>query len=161
MALVYEFICLYIIPCVLMMHFFQLLCNTESKYQKHKLRNRLTSIFCYLNLLNETAEDGIRFHELNVICRNREFSVGVHKKDHSYRYTTYAIFINGDEAGTLHQIGDCCRSEYYFEKQNNREIFEVMEIIKACAKQVEKERKQRTKEVAKLTGSWNEYSFFK
>lgn len=152
-----EFICFSIIPLIIALHYIHLVISDESKYQKRKLRNRLTLISSHLTTLNETADDGIRFHELKVICRNREFLIGVLKKDHNYRYCTYAIFINGDEAGTLHQIGDCCRSEYYFEKQNNREFFAVMEIIKAGAKEVKKLNRATTEK----KDSWNEYSYFK
>ena len=157
MAQVCVFICMYVIPFIVAMHVCFLFCSDESKYQKRKLRNRLTTINGYLIMLNETADEGIKFLNMRVICRNREFLVGVFKKDYNYRYATYAIFINGDEAGMLHQIGDCCKSEYYFEKQNNREPYEVMEIIKAGAKEVKKLTKATTEKKA----SWNEYSYFK
>ena len=161
MYLVYKYICLYIIPFILLMHYCWLTCDSNSKYQKNRLRNNLTYINSHLVLLNEVFNDGIRFHELKVIYKNREFMVGVIKNDHSHEYTTYNIFINGEEAGVLHQVGDCCESQYYFEKQNHRDRGEVMAIVEAGAKVVKNERDKNTKKLAKEALTWDSYSYFK
>ena len=83
--------------------------------------------------------------------------VGIYKKERSNRYTTYELFINGDEAGTFHILGDCCHTRYYFETENNRYRAEVMQIIHAGAKEV----KKLTKAVTEKSSSWNEFSYFK
>jgi hypothetical protein len=102
-----------------------------------------------------------RYPTVDFVYKNRNFRVGIYKKEHNYRYSTYEIFINDDGAGIFHTIGDCCTIQSYFEKQNNREQYEVMEIINACAKKIRKENKKRTKEVAENVSSWNEFSYFK
>jgi hypothetical protein len=107
-------------------------------------------------MLNTESCDGVRFHEIKVIYKNREFRVGVHKNDNSYRYGTYEIFINGDLAGTFHQLGDCCETYYYFEKQNHRNISEVMSIVHAGAREV----KKLTKATIEKKISSDDYSYF-
>ena len=153
----FEIHVLMILPAIIFWHFIGLFVDSNSRYQKKKFRKSLNSVYEYIKKLNEANHDGIKFHEVKVIYKNREFYIGIHKKEHNYRYTTYEIFINGDEAGVYHQIGDSCTSQYYFEKQNNRELCEVMEIIHAGAKEV----KKPTKAVSEKKNSWNEYSYFK
>ena len=153
---VYEYV-FYLIPFILMLHYCLLVCSDDSRHQKRKLRNSLTHINSYLVKLNLDSNDGIRFHELKVIYKNRESKIGVHKKEHNYYYITYDIFINGDEAGVLHQIGDSLWSQYYFEQQNHREKSEVMAIVNAGAKEV----KRLAKSTTEKKSSWNEYSYFK
>ena len=133
--------CIIVLPMVIMLHFIFLFVDHNSKFQKGKLKKSLESIYCHLKERNENAHDGIRFHELK----------------HSYHYTTYSIFINGDEAGQLHRIGDCCYNQYYFETQNHREQVEVMDIINAGAKEV----KRLAKTTTEKKSSWNEHSYFK
>ena len=149
--------CIIVLPMVIMLHFIFLFVDHNSKFQKGKLKKSLEGIYCHLKERNENAHDGIRFHELKVIYKNREFLIGVIKKEHSYHYTTYSIFINGDEAGQLHRIGDCCYNQYYFETQNHREQVEVMDIINAGAKEV----KRLAKTTTEKKSSWNEHSYFK
>ena len=156
MLQVYEIICWSVIPAILGFHFINLVLSDDSKYQKNRLRNSLTRIHSYIDTLNACYHDGVRFHEVKVIYKNREFGIGVHKTDHSYRYTTYEIFINGDAAGTLHQVGDCCQTYYYFEKQNHRMVSEVMSIVHAGAKEV----KKLTDATTEKTASCNMYSYF-
>lgn len=147
-------ICLCLIPAVLTLHFCFLVIDDNSKYQKKQLRKALDRIFAYLASM--TAE-GSRYPTVKLLYKNREFNIGIYRKDHNYYYTTYEIFINGDEAGQLHKIGDCFDSQYYFEKQNHREQYEVFEIIRAAAKEV----KKLTLATTEKKNSWNEYSYFK
>lgn len=154
---VYEFICYCILPAIMFFLYLLLIVDEESKYQKNRFRKSLERIYKYIKLMNEACHDGIKFHEVKVIYKNKEFAIGIYKKEHSYRYTTYEIFINGDEAGMFHQLGDCCRSYYYFETMNNRYKNEVMAIIHAGAKEV----KKLNKSVTEKKDSWNEYSYFK
>ncbi len=152
-----EFICYSVIPAVLFFLYLCLIVDEDSKYQKNRFRKSLECIYKHIILQNGAFLDGIKFHEVKVIYKNKEFAIGIYKKEHSNRYTTYEIFINGDEAGVFHQLGDCCRSYYYFETMNNRHKNEVMAIIHAGAKEV----KKLNKAVTEKKDSWNEYSYFK
>jgi hypothetical protein len=154
-------LCLILLPQILMWHFIWLVVDHNSKHQRGRFKKSLDKIHNYLKEQNETAHDGIWFHELKVIYKNREFRIGVIKKEHNYHYTTYSVFINGDEAGVLHRIGDCCTNQYYFEKQNNREPYEVMEIINATAKKIKKEQDSNARKVNRTLCGSNEYSYFK
>ena len=156
MTQVFEYVCLYAIPITLMMHYCLLVCSEDSKYQKRRLKKSIERIYKRIVSLNEYSHDGVRFHEVKVIYRNREFMVGLHKEEPNNRYTTYELFINGEAAGKLHIVGDCCTSAYYFEVLNKRDKCEVMSIIHACAKEVNKLEKSTTEKKV----SWNEHSYF-
>ena len=161
MLKVYEIICWSIIPAILGLHFIFLRIDDNSKYQKRKLRASLVRIHSYITQLNLEYIDGIKFHELKVIYKNKEFNIGVHKTDHNSRYCYYEIFINGDKAGTLHEVGDSLNSYYYFETENHRVKWEVMAIINVGAKQAKKEIDKRTEKLVKETLTWDNYSYFK
>lgn len=150
----FEIHVLMILPAILFAHYIGMFVDSNSRYQKKKFRKSLECIFNHLALMTK-AED--RYPTLKVIYKNREFHIGLYKKEHNYHYTTYEIFINGDEAGVYHQIGDCCTKQYYFERQNKREQYEVMEITNAGAKEIKKLAKATTEK----KGSWNENSYFK
>ena len=154
MIKVYEIICWCIIPTILVLHFIYWFLDDNSKYQKHKLRSSLEQIFKYIASI---TKEGDRYPEVKVIYKNKEFAIGIYKKEHNFRYTTYEIFINGDKAGMFHIVGDYCCHYHYFETDNNRYKFEVMAIIHAGAKEV----KKLNKSVTEKKGSWNEYSYFK
>lgn len=158
---IFAEICIIFLPAILAAHYIGLFADSNSRYQKKKFKKSLDVIYDQIKLEESAVRDGIRFKTVKVIHKNREFNVGIIKQEHSFRYTTYAIFINGDEAGVYHQVGDCCTKQFYFEKQNNREQYEVMEIVNACAKMIKKEINKRSKEVAGKINSWNEYSYFK
>ena len=147
-------VCIFFIPQILMWHFIFLFVDHNSKYQKKKFRKSLDRIFDYLASM---TADGRRYPTIDFVYKNRNFSIGLYKKEHNYHYITYEIFINGDEAGRYHRIGNYCTNQYYFENQNNREQSEVMEIINAAAKEV----KKLTKATVEKMPSWNEYSYFK
>ena len=147
-----------LLPSIIMWHFVGLFVTSNSRYQKWKFRNDLD---CVVVRLMTAEDEGLRYPTIDFTYKNRNFQVGIYKKEHSYYYWTYEIFINGAEAGVYHRIGDCLTNQYYFETQNKREQYEVMEIINACAKKTTKEINKQTKEVAEKINSWNEYSYFK
>ena len=151
---VFEIHIIMILPAILFWHFIELFVDSNSRYQKKKFKKSLECVFDHLASMTKAGD---RYPTLKVTYKNREFNIGIYKKEHNYRYVTYEIFINGDEAGIYHQIGDCCTQQYYFEKQNNREQYEVMEIIHAGAKEVKKLNRATTEK----KDSWNEYSYFK
>lgn len=153
----FAIVCIFLIPQILGWHIIWLVLDHNSKFQKKRLRKSLDLVYDYIKTLDKAVHDGIKFHEVKVIHKNREFNIGIYKKEHNFRYTTYEIFINGEEAGILHRVGDCCTSYYYFERQNNREQYEVMEIVNAGAKKVKKLNRACTEKKS----SWNEYSYFK
>ena len=152
-----EFICYYVFPAIMFFHYLCLFVDEDSKYQLNRFRKAIERIYKYIVYMNEYFHDGIKFHEVKVICKNKEFLVGIHKKEHSNRYAIYELFINGDEAGTFHILGDCCTTRYYFETENNRYKAEVMAIVQAGAKEV----KKLTRATSEKKASWNEYSYFK
>jgi hypothetical protein len=143
---------------ILFLHYLFLFVDEDSRYQKKKFKKSLERIFDYLASMTKAGD---RYPIIKVIYKNKEFAIGIYKKEHNYRYTTYDIFINGDEAGTFHILGDCCKKYYYFETMNNRYKHEVMDIVRAGAKEINKRDKERNKAVARETNSWNEYSYFK
>ena len=150
--------CCFVAFCaILFLHYLYLFVDDDSKFKKNRFRKSIEHVYKQIVHMNEYTHDGVKFHEVKVIHKNKEFAIGIYKKEHNYRYTTYDIFINGDEAGTFHILGDCCRSYYYFETQNNRYKSEVMDIVRAGAKEIKKQAKATTEK----TGSWNEYSYFK
>ena len=153
----YEFICFCILPAIMFFHYLCLMTPEDSKYQQNRFRKSIERVYEYIVSLNESVHDGVKFHEVKVIYKNKEFMIGIHKKDHNNRYTTYALFINGDEAGTFHILGDCCCTRYYFETEHNRYKAEVMQIIHAGAKEV----KKLTRPTTEKKNSWNEHSYFK
>ena len=154
---IYEFICFSVLPAILFFHYLCFMVDEDSKYQHNRFRKSIERVYKHSVSMNEYAHDGIKFHEVKVIYKNKEFMIGIYKKEHSNRYTTYELFINGDEAGTFHILGDCCRTRYYFETENNRYKAEVMQIIHAGAKEVKKLTRATTEKKA----SWNEHSYFK
>ena len=158
---VFETHVLMLLPAVLFFHYIFLFVDDGSRFQKNRLRKSIEEIYKHIVLMNETCCDGVKFHEFRLIYKNREFFIGIHKKELSNRYTTYSIFINGDEAGMFHQVGDCCSRQYYFEALNKKCKYEVTEIMHAAAKEVRKQNKESTKKVARTLSSGNEYSYFK
>lgn len=152
----YDF-CFVAFGAILFLHYIYLFVDDDSKFKKSRLRKAIEQVYKHIVHMNEYTNDGVKFHEVKVIHKNKEFTIGIFKKEHSNRYTTYEIFINGDEAGTFHILGDCCSYSYYFETQNNRYKSEVMDIVRAGAK----EAKRQAKTTIEKKGSWNEYSYFK
>jgi hypothetical protein len=139
---------------ILFLHYIFLFVDEDSKFKKNRFRKSIEEV--YKHIATSTKND-VMFRTVDVIYKNKEFAIGIVKKEYSFRYTTYEIFINGDEAGTFHILGDCCKKYYYFETENNRYKHEVMDIVRAGAKEVKKLNKATTEK----TNSWNEYSYFK
>ena len=111
-----------------------------------------------------------KVHKLRIVWENDtpknaliqlDFGNKTDKKELNNRYTTYSLFINGDEAGMFHQVGDCCSRQYYFEALNKRCKYEVTEIMHAAAKEIRKQNKESAKKVTGTLSSSNEYSYFK
>lgn len=150
---------LMLLLAVLFFHYIFLFVDDGSKFQKNRLRKSIEEIYKHVVMMNETYHDGIKFHEFRLIYKNREFFIGIHKKELNNRYTTYSIFINGDDAGVFHQVGDCCTRQYYFEAANKRCKYEVAEIIRAAAKEVRKQNKEACKTT--VNSSVDNYSYFK
>jgi hypothetical protein len=102
--------------------------------------------------------------EFKVCYRNKEFTVGILKSDievHNMpRYTTYQIFINGNEAGCYHKMKKSdLRSGYYYsyEEINKRHRQEVAAIIYAANSLL----KQQAKPKKEKKDGYTEYSYFK
>lgn len=155
---IFAEICIICLPAIFLAHYIGIFVDCNSRHQKKKFKKSLDRV---VDKLADARDAGLKYPTVDFIYKNKNFKVGLYKKEHNFRYTTYEIFISDEEAGVYHQIGDCCTKQYYFDKQNNREQYEVMEIINACAKMITKDINKQTKEVAGKINSWNEYSYFK
>jgi hypothetical protein len=98
--------------------------------------------------------------EINIIYKNKKFAVGIIKTEVSSYYSTYKIFINGNEAGCYHKMKKSylqCGYQYSYEEVNKRHRQEVTAIIYAAyslLKQKEKPKKEKK-------DGYTEYSYFK
>lgn len=146
-------LCIYVlfsgIGWQLAMHF----CGTGSPRQMKKLANALRRIY---NHIDKNTEYGHPPIEYKFTYRNINFAIGV-LQEKVDRYTKYRVFINGDEAGCLHELYGFATYKYYFEALNNRPEDEVVAIIYAAFKQLDK---QQTAEIMKKVSTANN-SYFK
>lgn len=153
---IYEFICFCILPTIMSWHVICLFIDDDSRHQQNKFRKALDLICEYILKQNEAFEDGVRFNSVKVIHRQREFQVGIIKETLSHNYSTYRIFINGDEAARFHRLNKVLGSSYYFESVNGRHKSEVREILYACSKEVKKLNKASLQKI----DYYAEHSYF-
>ena len=139
---------------IFMAHMVGLFIDSDSKYQKWKLRKSLDRIY---ERLTWSRQDGIKYPEVSFTYKNRNFNVSIHKKDLTSCYCTYTIYINGDEAGCYHKLKHLFLNSYYFEPLNKRDKLEVIKIMHACNKVV----KKKNKAIQEKPMSHTEYSYFK
>ena len=154
---IFTEICLYILPTTLIWHLFGFFVFDESKYQKYRFRKALDQIHEYI--MNNTQANHPPI-ELNIIYKNKKFAVGIIKTEVSNYYSTYQIFINGDEAGRYHKMKKsylCSGYHYSFEEVNKRHRQEVTAIIYAANRLL----KQRDKPKKEKKNGYTEYSYFK
>lgn len=146
--------CMIIVPSLLVWTFFFTVCADDSKVQKRRLRKSIERILEYIN---DNTKDGCPPTELNIIYKNKKFAIGIIKNEVNYHYSTYRIFINGDEAGVYHVLHHMFLNSYYFETKNKRHESEVISILHAGNKVMKKMNKpEKIKE-----NGWDEYSYFK
>ena len=139
---------------IVMAHLLGLFIDSDSKYEKWKLRKSLDRIY---DRLNKSKQAGIKYPEVSFIYKNRNFSVGIYKKDFNNHYCTYTIYINGAEAGCYHKLEHLFLNSYYFESINRRDRLEVIKIVHACNKVV----KKMNKATQEKPMSCADYSYFK
>lgn len=149
-------ICLCAVPTALVWHLFAFFFFDESRYQKWRFRNALDRIYDYI--MNNTQANHPPI-ALNIIYKNKKFAIGIIKTEVSSHYSTYQIFINGDEAGCYHKMKKSyLRSGYYYayDEVNKRHRTEVASIIYAATKvlkDMEKPKKVKN-------DGYTEYSYF-
>lgn len=147
-------ICTLILPVALAWHILFIFFVPDSRCQLNRFRKVLDRL---IEELNVQAEDGARYPELNIIYKNKKFSIGIIIKEVNYHYSTYTIFINGEEAGYYHRLKHLWKNSYYFEECNHRHRGEVESIIYACNKVL----KQKSKTKKEKLDGYTEYSYFK
>ena len=147
-------ICLYILFTGVIWQLSMLFLYSDSRFQKRRFRIALDRICEYIT--NNTKKNHPPV-EMNIIYKNKKFAVGIIKEEVNYHYSTYRIFINGDEAACYHQLKHMYSNSYHFEEINKRHRNEVEAIIYAAntvLKQAGKPKKEKK-------DGYTEYSYFK
>lgn len=147
--------CIVLLPSIILWHVILICFADESKVQKYRFRKALERILDHL--LAAQSEGGIRFPELNIIHKNRKFAIGIIFKEVNNRYSTYSIFINGEEAAIFHRLKHLGSSSYYLEEANKRHKGEVISIIFAANRDIKRLNKPKKEK----TDGYSEYSYFK
>jgi hypothetical protein len=151
---VFTDICLVVVPSAIAWLFFFTFCATDSPVQKRRFRKAVENILEYIS--NHT-KGGCPPTELSLIHKNKKFTIGIIKTDTNSHYSTYRIFINGDEAAVYHRLEHMWASSYYFEAVNKRHRDEVESIIYAGNKVL----KSMSKPKKEKKDGYTEYSYFK
>lgn len=146
--------CMFIVPNLLVWTFFFTVCADDSKVQKRRLRKSIERILDYISANTKESSPPT---ELNIIHKNKKFAIGIIKNEVNYHYSTYRIFINGDEAGVYHRLQHMFVSSYYFEPVNKRHKDEVVSILHAGNKVIKKMQKPKKEK----KDGYSEYSYFK
>ena len=146
-------LCIMFVPGILVWHIFFIFFMSDGRYQKYRVRKSLENIYKYQ--LDHKGDRTVP-PEVCVTFKNRNFKVGIVKTDSNRQYSTYRIFINGDEAGIYHRLEHFVLSSYYFEEQNHRLSHEVVAILHAASKKIKRE--ERTTTEKPIT---SDYSYFK
>lgn len=128
--------------------------SENSRVQKHRLRKALDRI---LFDLTSRSEEGPKYPELNIIHKNRKFSISITYRELNNRYGIYTIFINGQEAALYHRFKHDLISSYYLEEANKRHKSEVISIVLAGDKVLRK----LDKPVKEKNNGYSEYSYFR
>ena len=147
-------LCIMFVPGILVWHIFFIFFMSDGRYQKYRVRKSLENIHRYQ--LDHKGDKTVP-PEVSVTFKNRNFKVGVIKTDSNRQYSTYRIFINGEEAGVYHRLEHCVLSSYYFEEQNHRMSHEVVGILHAASKKIKREERTTTEKPMKS----DDYSYFK
>jgi hypothetical protein len=125
-------------------HIFFLFIYDNSRFQKYRFRKVLERLY------------GCSYDKLDIIYKNKKFTIEVQQKTINSVYNYYEIFINDRIAATFHQMSDlwCCK--YVFKEENKRHASEVRAIVKAADKVL----RYKTKPKKVKENGWNEYSYF-
>ena len=135
-------------------HITLLFLSNDSKFQKARFRRAIDKI--HEHIMNNTEKSHPPI-ELNIIYKNKKFAVGIIKDEVGYYYSTYHIFINGEEAGCYHYLHGIGYNAYYFEAINRRHRHEVEAIIYAAANLLKRDAKAKKEK----KDGYTEYSYFK
>jgi hypothetical protein len=140
--------------CTLLTHLLLSFLSEDFRIQKYSFRKALDRI---LSDLKAQAEKGTKHPELSIIHKNREFAIRIALKEVNSHYSTYTIFINGEEAAVYHKLRHCWLCSYFLEEINKRHKMEIISIVRAGARVLRK----RDKPKKENTNSYSEYSYFK
>ena len=137
-------ICLCMIPSAVVWHVFFIFFANDSRYQKYRFRKALDKL-CEA-----------QYDKLDIIYKNKRFSVEVVFNNINSVYGYYEIFINDQLAATYHKLNHACMKSYYFKEENKRHRGEVESIIYAALSVLkDKEKPKKIK-----NDGYTEYSFF-
>lgn len=138
-------------------HVIHLFVSDDSRYQKYRVRKSIDRIYKYIVFQNKAYKDGLKFSEVKVIYKNREFNVGIHVHKYNSHYSYYTIYINGDEAANYHMLSHLFGTYYDYEVLNKKPKHEVISIVRAAAKEVKKiEKSTKEKPISE-----HDFSYFK
>lgn len=141
---VFNELCVMFIPSILVWHLFAWFLFSDGRYQKYRFRKALDKLY------------NVPYDVIDIIHKNKKFSVEVKFKKINAHYGYYEIFINEKLAATYHQLSHTCLNSYYFSEENKRHQSEVASIIYATCKVLkDKEKPKKIK-----AGSWAEHSYF-
>lgn len=129
-------------------HIMLIFVTSDSRYQMYRFRKALDRIYYYVESGTGSG--------LNLIYKNKKFSVNIIREEINYCYAVYHILINDEEAGCLHQLKHMWISSYYYEAVNKRHRDEVTAVIYATNKLIK--RMEKPKQVKQ--DGWTEYSYF-
>lgn len=151
---VFTDICIIALPTVIAWHIMCIFFMPDSWYQKCRIRRSLEYV-------GRAASDTVVTKRSNpaveVIYKNRRFTVGIVRKDVNAIYSYYEIYINGELAANYHRLkNDFIGSYYKFESVNNRHRDEVTAIVHAAARYL----KQNEKPKKVKQNGYTEYSYF-
>ena len=141
---IFTELCVMFLVDIIVLHIFAEFFYSTGRYQKYRFRKALEKL-----LLSP--------HDtLDIIYKNKKFSLHIEFKRINTHYGYYEIYINKNLAATYHQLSHTCFNSYQFSEENQRHQCEVESIVYAACKVLKYE--ENPKKVK--TGSWEEHSYF-
>lgn len=111
----------------------------EGRVQKWRLRKSIDSI---INYCSSATEPGCIRAQVSFVYKGKRFDVGIFDKDVNYYYKLFDIYINGEHDAEYHCLKHSCLKSYTLCMHNNRSSSEVIKLIHAAAKQVNRLEKE-------------------
>ena len=146
-------ICKIGLPVVVIWHILFIFVFSDSRYQTYRFRKALDNIFSHV--IKSTKNDKC---ELDVIHRNKKFTVSLNHRALNAVYEYYEIFINDEFVATFHMLENpTWFSKYRFRNENDRYSREIKSVIYAADKLLKQEAKPKKEH----KDGYVEHSYFK
>ena len=142
---VFNELCIMLLTDIIVLHIFAEFFYSTGRFQKYRFRKALDKLY------------NAPYDVIDIIHKNKKFSVEVKLKKLNAHYGYYEIFINEKLAATYHQLSHACLNSYYFSEENKRHQSEVESIVYAACKVLKDNEKSKKIK----SGSWEETSYFK